>query len=155
MDISEKIESQIKGLDNNIDIFCVSYSVRELLSIYSDNRLKFDYYGISDKNIRNIFPLPTFIVENIYLGLNIFSLTFLDDGEKYTVTGSSERYLCALIAFVKYNIPIERCAVIDSLNGVCYSDLSSRLQIELKRKHIRVNVVSYSEENLKMLREIC
>ena len=30
MDISEKIESQIKGLDNNIDIFCVSYSEENL-----------------------------------------------------------------------------------------------------------------------------
>jgi hypothetical protein len=154
MDMSEKIESQIKDLNKNLDAYSMDCSVGELVSLYSDNRLKFDYYRISDETIRNIFPLPTFIVENIYLGLNNFSLTFLDDGEKYTVAGSSERYLCALIAFVKYNIPIERSAVIDSLNGVRYSDLSSRLQMELKRKRIRVNFVSYSEENLRMLREI-
>jgi len=122
--------------------------------MYSDNRLKFDSYNVSDETIRNIYPFPTYIIENIYLVLNTFYLTFLDDGEKYKVTGSSERYLCALIAFVKYNIPIHRCVVMDSLNGVCYSDLSSRLQIELKRKRIMVNVVSYSEENLKILREI-
>jgi hypothetical protein len=155
MDISEKIESQIKEISKEFDAYSMEYSVGELVSMYSDNGLKFDTYRISDETIRDIFPLPTYIIENIYLGLNDFYLTFLDDGEKYTVTGSSERYLCALIAFIKYNIPIDRCAVIDSLNGVCYSDLSSRFQIELKRKHIRVNVVSYSEENLKMLRKIC
>jgi hypothetical protein len=154
MDISEKIESQIKELDNNLDIFCVNYSVGELVGIYSDNRLKFDVYNVSNEVLRNIYPFPTYIIENIYLGLNNFYLTFLDDGEKYTVTGSSERYLCALIAFIKYNISVERCAVIDNLNGVCYSDLSSRLQIELKNKCIRVNVVSYSKENLEMLRKI-
>ena len=154
MDISEKIESQIKEISKEFDAYSMEYSVGELVSMYSDNGLKFDTYRISDETIRDICPFPTYIIENIYLGLNDFYLTFLDDGEKYTVTGSSERYLSALIAFIKYNMPIKRCAVVDSLNGVCYSDLSSRLQIELKRKHIRVNFVSYSEENLRMLRKI-